>query len=431
MPALGAIWQSLLVGAAMAWQVLWSLVLGFTISGMIQAYVSRRRMTETLGRDGLKEIALATGFGAASSSCSYAAVAAAKSMFKRGAALAPALAFMFASTNLVIELGLILWQLMGWQFTLAEWLGGIVLIAIVSLLVKLTYPRRTVEEGRAHVETGNVAAHEHGEELTTGRTLWQKLRSREGWVYVAHYVAMDWSMTWRDILIGFVLAGFAAVLIPSTFWNALFIRSGPTPLRVIENAVVGPLIAVISFVCSIGNVPLAAVLFSGGITFGGAIAFLYADLIVLPILDIYRKYYGWRLAAYITGVLFSTIVLTGILIDLLFSGLDRLFPSAHFIPQPNPHLVPTVEHITLSYTTVLNILALILVAALVYLNLKHPMRLAHTAHTAHASHESHAMGEPMDEHVHHEESHHREMGHTHDGLGIETTGDEEGQEEDD
>src|SRR5260221_1639306 len=200
MQIIDAIGQSLLVAAGMIWQVLWSLVLGFTISGMIQAYVSRARMSEALGRAGFKEIALATAFGAASSSCSYAAVAAAKSMFKRGAALIPALAFMFASTNLVIELGLILWQLMGWQFTLAEWLGGIVLVAIVSLLVKLTYPKQIVEEGRAHVETGHVASHDHGDELAPGRTLWQKLRSREGWTYVAHYVAMDWSMTWRDIL---------------------------------------------------------------------------------------------------------------------------------------------------------------------------------------------------------------------------------------
>ena len=324
MQALNMVGQSLLAGAAMAWQVLWGLVLGFTLSGMIQAYVSRQRMTAALGRVGLKEIALATGLGAASSPCSYAAVAAAKSMFKRGAALIPALAFMFASTNLVIELGLILWQLMGWQFALAEWLSGVVLIAIMVVIVKLMYPKPIVEAGRAHVETGNVAEHAHGEELAPGRTLGRKLISREGWVYVAHYVAMDWAMTWRDILIGFAVAEFAAVLVPDIFWNALFIQSAPAPLRVIANAVVGPLIAVISFVCSIGNVPLAAVLFSGGITFSGAIAFLYADLIVLPILDIYRKYYCWRLAAYISAVLFITIVLTGILVDVVFGGHDTL-----------------------------------------------------------------------------------------------------------
>jgi len=197
MAVLQAIGNSLLAAGGMAWQVLWSLVLGFVISGMIQAYVSREKMSATLGRDGLREIGIATAFGAASSSCSYAAIAATRSMFKRGAHLIPALAFMFASTNLVVELGLILWQLMGWQFALAEWLGGVLLVAIMAVIVRLTYPRRTVEEGRAFKDDPTVNAMAHGTELAPGATLWQKLRSREGWTYVAHYVAMDWSMIWR------------------------------------------------------------------------------------------------------------------------------------------------------------------------------------------------------------------------------------------
>src|SRR5579871_493838 len=273
MQILEAIGQSLLEAAGMAWQVLWSLALGFLISGMIQAYVSRARMSQALGKASVKEIALAAGFGAASSSCSYAAIAAAKSMFKRGAHLVPALAFMFASTNLVIELGLVLWQLMGWQFALAEWLGGIVLIALMSLLVKLTYPQRVVEEGRAHDDRG-VNAMEHGDMLAPGRTLWQKLRSGQGWVFVAQYVRMDWSMIWKDMIGGFLIAGFIAVLVPNAVWHTLFLENAPAPLRLLGNAVVGPVIAVLSFVCSIGNVPLAAVLFTGGISFGGAIAFL-------------------------------------------------------------------------------------------------------------------------------------------------------------
>ena len=377
MQIVDAIGQSLLTGAGMAWQVLWSLVLGFLISGMIQAYVSRARMSAALGKAGLKEIALATAFGAASSSCSYAAIAAAKSIFKRGAHLIPALAFMFASTNLVIELGLILWQLMGWQFALAEWFGGLVLIAIMALLVKLTYPKNIVEAGRAHDDRG-AKAMEHGDLLAPGKTLWQKLTSRQGWVYVAQYVRMDWSMIWKDMCFGFLIAGFIAVLVPNSFWNLLFLSNAPGPLRVIENAVLGPIIAVVSFVCSIGNVPLAAVLFSGGISFGGAIAFLYADLIVLPILNIYRTYYGWRLAAYITGILFVTMVATGILVDLLFTGLDHLFPAAHFIPTANPHLVQTVTTFHFDYTAVLNILAGALVVVLVYINLKHPMTMGHS-----------------------------------------------------
>ncbi len=406
MQILDAIGRSLLEAAGMAWQVLWSLVLGFLISGMIQAYVSRARMSEALGKASLKEIALATGFGAASSSCSYAAIAAAKSMFKRGAHLIPALAFMFASTNLVIELGLILWQLMGWQFALAEWLGGIVLIAIMALLVRLTYPKKIVEAGRAHDDRG-VNAMEHGEMLAPGRTLWQKLRSRQGWVFVAHYVRMDWSMIWKDMLGGFLIAGFIAVLVPNSVWNTLFVQSAPTPLRVLENAVVGPIIAVISFVCSIGNVPLAAVLFSGGITFGGAIAFLYADLIVLPILDIYRKYYGWRLAAYITGVLFVTMVLTGILIDLLFSGLDRLFPAVQFIPTANPHLLQHVTTFSFNYTAVLNIIALIVVIALVVINRRHPMQM----HMDHNGHEMPGMDHQADGHDGHAIEHDEHESH--------------------
>jgi len=403
MQILDAIGQSLLTAAGMAWQVLWSLALGFIISGMIQAYISRARMSQALGKAGLKEVALATGFGAASSSCSYAAIAAAKSMFKRGAHLIPALAFMFASTNLVIELGLILWQLMGWQFALAEWFGGLVLIAIMTLLVKLTYPKEAVEEGRAHDDRG-VNAMDHGDMLAPGKTLWQKLTSRQGWVSVAHYVRMDWSMLWKDMIGGFLIAGFIGVLVPNSFWNLLFVQNAPAPLRILENAILGPIIAVISFVCSIGNVPLAAILFTGGITFGGAIAFLYADLIVLPILDIYRKYYGWRLAAYITGVLFATMVVTGILVDLVFSGLDYLFPAAHFIPTANPHLLQTVTTFSFDYTAVLNILAVIVIAVLVAINLKHPMQMDHSSHDMagmamegdeeqRMAHDGHAMGQ--------------------------------------
>jgi uncharacterized protein len=388
MSFLAIIGQALLTSLGMAWQVLWSLVLGFLISGMIQAYTSRAGMSKLLGKAGLKEIALATGFGAASSSCSYAAIAAAKSMFKRGAHLIPALAFMFASTNLVIELGLILWQLMGWQFALAEWLGGIVLVSIVTLLVKLTYPKKIVEEGRNFQERGDVNVMDHGDELAPGRTPWEKIRSRQGWVYVAHYMAMDWSMIWKDVIIGFLIAGFFGVLVPNTFWNALFIKGAPAPIQVVENAVIGPIIAVISFVCSIGNVPLAAILFAGGITFGGAIAFIYADLIVLPIIDIYRKYYGWRLAAYITGVLFATMVLTAIIIDAVFSGLDRLFPSVHFIPTANPHFLQQVTLFSFNYTAVLNILALIVIAIIVYLNVKHPMMM----HMDHSEDEAHSAG---------------------------------------
>lgn len=209
---------------------------------------------------------------------------------------------------------------------------------------------------------------------------------------MAHYVAMDWSMVWKDLLIGGLAAGVLGVLVSNAFWNALFVQSAPTPVQVVENAIVGPIIAVISFVCSIGNVPLAAVLFAGGITFGGVIAFIYADLIVLPIVNIYRKYYGWRLAAYITGVLFATMVLTGTLINAVFAGLDRLFPAVHFIPTANPHILHHLATFSFDYTAVLNLLSFVVIAILIYLNVKHPMMM-HMKHAAHSGHDIATIGE--------------------------------------
>jgi uncharacterized protein len=320
--------DALLFALGMFWQVGWSLVLGFALSAAIQALVSKERMRELLGRDGVREIALATGFGAASSSCSYAAAAMSKTLFKQGAALVPSLAFLFASTNLVVELGIVLWLLMGWQFTAAEWIGGLVLIAVMTLLVRLTYPRALVEEARRHVD--EASGHDHGSMEGEGATLWARLRDPGTRIAIAQNFAMDVSMLWKDLVGGFAIAGVLAAFVPTAAWGALFLHDAPRAAQLLGNAVVGPLIAIVSFVCSIGNVPMAAVLWGSGISFGGVLAFLYADLIVLPLLDVYRRYYGLRMMLYIFAVFFATMVVAAIVMDAIFSAL-------HLVPRPNPN----------------------------------------------------------------------------------------------
>jgi uncharacterized membrane protein YraQ (UPF0718 family) len=354
------VWHWLLASVAMFWTVLWSLLLGFLISAMIQAYVPKDGLSRALGKVGLRDLALATALGAASSSCSYAAAATSKSLFKRGAAFTTAMVFMFASTNLVVELGLVLWRLMGWPFVIAEWVGGLVLIAIFVALAQLLLPKRLIEEGRAHVLAAEENAehdHDHGDMLAPGKTLWEKLRSAEGWRYVAHYFKMDWSMLQNDLILGFLIAGFLAVAIPNSWWQALFISNAAPLWRTIENALVGPIIAVLSFVCSIGNVPMAAVLWQGGSTFGGVIAFLYADLIVLPLIDVYRKYYGWKLALSMTGVFYLAMVAAGLVVELLFAW------GGH-IPKPTGNLLMEVEKFGFDYTSILNVLFLVAVIGL-------------------------------------------------------------------
>ena len=373
--------QALLAAGAMAWQVGWSLVLGFILSGIIQAVVSKDRMREQLGRSGIREIALAAGYGAASSSCSYAAAALSRTLFKKGAGFAPSLAFLFSSTNLVVELGIILFLLMGWQFTAAEWIGGLVLIAVMSLLVKVTYPKQLVEEARTHQETGG--GHEHGVETVEGATLWQKLRNPRTPILVAQSVAMDWSMLWKDVIGGFLIAGALATFVPPNFWKALFLSGAPAAVQLPANAVAGAVIAILTFVCSIGNVPMAAILWGTGISFGGVLSFLYADLIVLPLLDVYRKYYGWKMAAYIFGVFFVTMVASAILMDVVFTAL-------HQVPKPNPNMLAMVETFSFNYTFWLNVLAAIAVAWFAYLNRKHPMDMM--SHHDHAEMEGHDHG---------------------------------------
>ncbi|MDQ6941766.1 MAG: permease [Candidatus Eremiobacteraeota bacterium] len=361
---LGKIGEALMLAGGMAWQVGWSLILGFVLSGAVQALVSKERMQRTLGRDGIREIALATGFGAASSSCSYAAAAMSKTLFKKGAALVPSMAFLFSSTNLVLELGIILWLLMGWQFTAAEWIGGLVLIAIMTVLVKLTYPKQLVEEARRRVD--QTGGHDHGSAEAERGPVIERLRNPATRVAIAQNFAMDFSMLWKDLLGGFLIAGALAAFVPDHAWKALFLNGAAPGVQLVGNVIVGPIIAILSFVCSIGNVPLAAVLWASGISFGGVLAFLYADLIVLPLLDVYRKYYGVRMMLYIFAVFFTTMVLAAIVMDGAFSAL-------HLVPKPNPNIRHDLTMFSFNYTFVLNVAFGAVAVYLWWLNRSAPM----------------------------------------------------------
>jgi uncharacterized protein len=350
--------QSLL----MAYDVWWALVLGFAISAIVQAWVPRRRVESALSGAGIAPLAKATGLGAASSSCSYAAIAIAKSLFQKGASAASALAFQFASTNLVWELGLVLWVLIGWQFTLAEYVGGIVLIAVMSLLLRFFVSPRLEERARRHAEEA-TSGHEHHAAVSEGLDWRRRLTSGDAWVDVAHNFRGDWQMLWKEIALGFLLAGFIGLL-GNDFWSALFITDAPAVPRTLENVLVGPVIAVLSFVCSIGNVPLAAVLWSGGISFGGVVSFLFADLIVLPIVIGYRKYYGRGFALRITALMLVAIVLTALILDALFGALG-LIPSG-----ARPSRADVFGSVTVNYKLFLNIVASLVFAALLYLTIR-------------------------------------------------------------
>ncbi len=344
----------------MAYEVWWALVLGFAISAIVQAWVPRERIEASLGGRGVGPIARATGLGAASSSCSYAAIAIAKSLFQKGASAASALAFQFASTNLVIELGIVMWILIGWQFALAEFVGGLVLIVVMTVMLRLFVSRKLEEQARAHAQDAE-AGHQH-HTANERASFKERLLSASAWSDVAHNFRNDWGMLWKEITAGFFLAGFIAQL-GDGFFNALFLNDAPSGLRTIENVIVGPIIAVLSFVCSVGNVPLAAVLWSGGISFGGAVAFIFADLIVMPIILIYRKYYGTRFALRITGLMFVTMVIAALVVDGLFS-------AAGLIPHVRPTRADVFGAIHVDYKLFLNVLGVAIFWALFYLTMR-------------------------------------------------------------
>ena len=344
----------------MAYEVWWALVLGFAISAIVQAWVPRERIEGALSGHGFVPVAKATGLGAASSSCSYAAIAIAKSLFQKGASAVTALSFQFASTNLVWELGLVLWVLMGWQFALAEFVGGVIMIALMAALLRFFVSPRLEERARRHAQEAQ-AGHEHDHGGGGPALGWrQRLGSREAWTEVAGNFRGDWAMLWKEITLGFLLAGFIGLL-GDDFFNFLFVTDAPPLVRTIENVLVGPLIAILSFVCSVGNVPLAAVLWSGGISFAGVVAFIFADLIVLPIVLAYRKYYGTSFALRITALMFVTIVLAALLVDGLF-GIAGWIPTG-----PRPTRMDVFGQVELDYKLVLNVVATAIFAALIWL----------------------------------------------------------------
>jgi uncharacterized membrane protein YraQ (UPF0718 family) len=357
---LAAITHALMMSLTMAWEILWALILGFWLSAVIQAVVSKEEMSRLLPDDSPKSIAIASGLGAASSSCSYAAVALARSIFRKGGNFTAAMAFQFASTNLVLELGILLAVLMGWQFTLAEFVGGPLMIAILVLLFRVFLTPKIVEAARKQADKG-VQGRMEGHagmdmSLHTG-TLWQRMTSANGRTAISHFFVMDWDSVWLDIAIGLLIAGALGAWVPAHFWQAFFLQGHPV-LSKLWGPLVGPLVAIVSFVCSVGNVPLAVVLWNGGISFGGVVAFLFADLIVLPILDIYRKYYGLKISLFLLGLFYVSMAAAALLVELLF-GLLHLVPQHRAIPL-------TIEAIRWNYTAWLNLAFLAVAALLVF-----------------------------------------------------------------
>ena len=355
------LWQALSFAFGMFWEILWALILGFALSGAVQAVVSKSEMRRLLPDDSPRSLGLACGLGAASSSCSYAAVALARSLFRKGADFTAAMAFEFASTNLVIELGILMALVLGWQFTLGEFVGGPLMIVLLALVFRVFLKRRLVEEAREQAERGVVGRMEGHAEMDmsvhTRGSLWSRLRSAEGFTATAGYFVMDWAAIWIDIAGGLLIAGALAAWVPEHFWQSLFLDAHPTVAK-FWGPVLGPAVAILSFVCSIGNVPLAAILWNGGISFGGVLAFVFADLIVLPILDIYRKYYGWRMAGFLLASFYATMVAAGLVVEFVFRGLGLTRD------ERNAKVVEASVH--WNYTTVLNLVFLALGAVLVW-----------------------------------------------------------------
>jgi uncharacterized membrane protein YraQ (UPF0718 family) len=353
-----ALGHALWMAFAMFWEILWPLILGFGLSAVVQAVVSKSEMTRLLPNDSPKSLAIACGLGAASSSCSYAAVALARSIFRKGADFTAAMAFELASTNLVAELTIIIIVLMGWQFAAAEFVGGPLMVVLMALLFRMFLSRKLVAEAWAQADKGlkgKMEGHADMDMSVTEGSLWQRITSKDGLAAISHYFVMDWAAVWKDIAGGLLIAGALAAWVPTNFWKEFFLVSHPVAAK-FWGPIVGPIVAVLSFVCSVGNIPLAAVLWNGGISFGGVIAFIYADLLVLPIIDIYRKYYGWKVTGLIVGVFYIAMVLAALLVEFLFQALG-LIPS-----QRSAQIAET--SISFNYTTVLNIIFLAIAAFL-------------------------------------------------------------------
>jgi uncharacterized membrane protein YraQ (UPF0718 family) len=355
-----AVGHALALAGSMTWQILWALILGFTLSAVVQAVVRRSTVVALLGDDRPRTLAVAAGLGAASSSCSYAAVALARSLFRKGANFTAAMAFEIGSTNLVLELGIILALLLGWQFTAAEFVGGPLMIVVLAVLFRLFVRTRLIDTARERADRGLAGSMEgHAAmdmSIQRDGAFWQRLLSREGFTSVSHVFVMEWSAILRDLIVGLLIAGGIAAWVPESFWQHFFFTDHPV-LSALWGPIVGPIVAIFSFVCSIGNVPLAAVLWNGGISFGGVVAFIFADLLILPILNIYRKYYGTAIMLTLLGTFYASMVVAGYLVELIFG-------AAGFIPSQRNAMVMDAG-VSWNYTTWLNIAFLALAVVLV------------------------------------------------------------------
>ncbi|QDP41082.1 permease [Radiobacillus deserti] len=344
--------KSAITSIGFFWKAGWAFVLGYLISSIIQAFVPKEKMVHYMGMANMKSVGISTFFGAISSSCSFAALAAGKSLFKKGASFIPTLAFLFASTNLVIELGILIYIFLGWQFVIAELIGGFVLILVTWGLVKLTYPRKLVEEARERVNE------DHMEESFDWK---KKIRTKEGWLQVGHEFVMNWQMVWKEIVIGFTIAGMMATFVSDDTWKMFFlVDQSSSFIQILENAVIGPIVAMLTFIGSMGNIPIATILASSGVAFAGIMAFIYSDLVVPPIIAVHKKYYGMKTALYIAGVFYLSIVLTSLGMHYVFTGLGIVPDSAKQIMSESPF--------QLDYTFWLNVVFLFVAVFAIYLN---------------------------------------------------------------
>jgi uncharacterized membrane protein YraQ (UPF0718 family) len=352
--------EALEMTGIMAWQILWALCLGFLLSSIVESVVSKAQLSKLLPDSSPKTILKASALGAASSSCSYAATALARTLFRKGADFIAAMAFQFASTNLVVELSVLLCVILGWQFMAAEFIGGPIMIALLVVLLRATLRPRVIDAARAHANrglAGRMEGHAAMDMSLHEGTFWQKLRSPAGLTATSHYYWMDWYCLIPDVALGLFISGILAAFVPTSFWQAFFLAGHPVLTR-LWGPLVGPLVAVLSFVCSVGNVPLAAVLWNGGISFGGVISFLFADLLILPILNIYRKYYGLRVAALLAVIFYIAMAGAAFAVEAIFSVL-------HLVPA-HTHLNVMQESIHWNYTSVLNVVFLAVSAALMF-----------------------------------------------------------------
>jgi uncharacterized protein len=359
MGVVDAVGHALAVAGTMTWEITWSLILGFTLSAVIQALVRRETIIRLLGDDRPRTLAVAVGLGAASSSCSYAAVALARSLFRKGASFTAAMVFEIASTNLVIELGIILALLISWQFTLAEFVGGPIMIVLVAVAFRLFVREQLIDAARGQADKGLAGSMEgHAAmdmSISSGGSFWRRLANRDGYTSVSHIFVMEWASVIRDVVGGLLIAGAIGAWVPDAFWRHLFLTGDPLAAR-LWGPVIGPVISLLSFVCSIGNVPLAAVLWNGGISFGGVAAFIFADLIIIPILLIYRKYYGTKMMLVILGIFYAAMIIAGYIVEFVFGAVG-------LIPAKRSARV-SVQAISWNYTTILNIVFLLLALAL-------------------------------------------------------------------